>query len=87
MADQTIRATVTVDVDELREWAGRHAVAGHHGVAHVLYQAAAGVESITEQHDREVAERAWDEAHECDFVRDEDCRAYHRNPYREGGAS
>lgn len=50
--------TVEVDADDLREWAGRHADAGHHGVAHVLYQAAEGVESITEQHDREVQAEA-----------------------------
>ena len=49
-----LRVEVTVDSDELREWAGKHADAGHHGVAHVLFQAAAGAESITEQHDREV---------------------------------
>lgn len=50
--------TVEVDANDLREWAGRHADAGHHGVAHVLYQAAEGVESITEQHDREVKAEA-----------------------------
>ncbi len=45
-----VPVTVTVDAADLREWAGRHADSGHHGVAHVLYQAAEGVESITEQH-------------------------------------
>lgn len=53
--------TVAVDVDELREWAGRHADAGHHGVAHVLYQAAADVESTTAQYEREARAEAWDE--------------------------
>lgn len=57
-----VPVAVTVDAADLREWAGRHADSGHHGVAHVLYQAAEGVESITEQHDREVAARALDEA-------------------------
>lgn len=54
--------TVAVDVAELREWAGKHADAGHHGVAHVLFKAAEGIESVTEQHDREVAARALDDA-------------------------
>lgn len=53
----TIPVTVTVDTGELREWAQRHADAGHHGVAHVLYQAAEGIESIPEQHDRELREQ------------------------------
>ena len=76
--------TVAVDVDELREWAGRHADAGHHGVAHALYQAANGVESITEQHDRETAARAWDEGY-ADYL---EGPAEMANPYRaaEGGA-
>lgn len=50
-----IPVTVAVNSDDLRTWADRHADAGQHGVAHVLYKAAEGVESITEQHDREVA--------------------------------
>ena len=40
---------IEIDVDELRHWAGKHADAGHHGVAHVLYKAAEGVESLTVQ--------------------------------------
>jgi hypothetical protein len=59
---QTVTVTVAVDSAELREWAGRHADAGHHGVAHVLFKAAEGVESVTEQHDREVAAKALDDA-------------------------
>lgn len=46
---ERMHVTVTVDTDELREWAGRHADAGHHGVAHVLYKAARDGESLTEQ--------------------------------------
>ena len=46
---ETIHVKVTVDTDELREWAGKHADAGHHGVAHVLYKAASDGESLTEQ--------------------------------------
>ena len=46
---ETIRVKVTVDTDELREWAGRHADAGRHGVAHVLYKAAEDGESLSEQ--------------------------------------
>ena len=58
----TTPVTVTVDADELRKWADRHADLGHHGVAHVLFKAAKGVESVTEQHDREVAAQALDDA-------------------------
>ncbi|OHU46108.1 hypothetical protein BKG82_28420 [Mycobacteroides chelonae] len=36
----TIAVTIAVDPDELRQWAGRHADAGHHAVAHALYEAA-----------------------------------------------
>ncbi|GAA1812610.1 hypothetical protein [Nesterenkonia flava] len=54
----TINVKVTVDSDELREWAGRHADAGQHGVAHVLFQAAKDAESISEQAIREVQEEA-----------------------------
>ena len=83
--------TVAVDVDELREWAGRHADAGHHGVAHALYQAANGVESITEQHDRETAASAWDEGYQQGRSDQADHSMYHQthtaNPHREGGAS
>lgn len=78
--------TVAVDVDELREWAGRHADAGHHGVAHALYQAAAGVESITEQHDREARAEAWDEGAEAMEQHWACGNDEPSNPYREGGA-
>lgn len=54
---KALRVKVTVDTDELREWAGRHADAGHHGVAHVLYQAANEGESLTEQALREAERR------------------------------
>lgn len=54
---ETIRVTVAVDTDELRRWADHHADRGHHGVAHVLYKAASDGESLSEQHDRELAER------------------------------
>ena len=53
-----IPVQVEISTDELREWAGRHADAGHHGVAHVLYKAAEGIESITEQHDADIAAKA-----------------------------
>lgn len=43
---RTIRVTVEVDTDELREWAGRHADAGRHGVAHALYDAATRYEAM-----------------------------------------
>lgn len=46
---KVIPVMVTVDTDELRTWADRHADAGNHGVAHVLYKAAADGESLTEQ--------------------------------------
>ena len=52
----TVKVKVRVDVDELRHWAGKHADAGHAGVAHVLYKAAEGVESLTEQALREARE-------------------------------
>ena len=52
----TIKVKVDVDVEELRHWAGKHADAGHAGVAHVLYKAAEGVESLTEQALREARE-------------------------------
>lgn len=54
----TINVKVTVDSDELREWAGRHADAGQHGVAHVLFQAAKDAESVSEQAIRETQEEA-----------------------------
>ena len=53
---KTVKVKVSVDVDELRHWAGKHADAGHAGVAHVLYKAAEGVESLTEQALREARE-------------------------------
>lgn len=46
---KTMAVTVTVDTDELRHWAEKHADAGNHGVAHVLYKAASDGESLTEQ--------------------------------------
>ena len=52
----TIKVKVDVDTGELRHWAGKHADAGHAGVAHVLYKAAEGVESLTEQALREARE-------------------------------
>lgn len=65
MSDETktLTTTVMVDADELREWAGKHADAGHHGVAHVLFLAAEGVESVAEQHIREARAAGWDEGH------------------------
>lgn len=53
-----IHLTVTINSDDLRRWADWHADAGHHGVAHVLYQAANGAAGITAQHDAEVAAKA-----------------------------
>ena len=53
---KTVKVKIEIDVDELRHWAGKHADAGHHGVAHVLYKAAEGVESLTEQALREARE-------------------------------
>lgn len=55
---ETITVKVTVDTDELREWAGRHADAGHHGVAHVLYKAAEDGEALTDQALREARQEA-----------------------------
>ena len=52
----TVKVKVKVDVDELRHWAGKHADAGHAGVAHTLYKAAEEVESLTEQALREARE-------------------------------
>jgi hypothetical protein len=46
---EKIRVKVTVDTDELRDWANRHADAGNHGVAHALYKAAADGESLSDQ--------------------------------------
>lgn len=54
---KTLTTTVTVDADELREWAAKHADAGHHGVAHALFKAAEGIESVPEQHERELREQ------------------------------
>lgn len=58
MNAKTIHVKVTVDTDELREWAGKHADCGHHGVAHVLYKAARDVESLSEQATREAVAAA-----------------------------
>lgn len=83
---KTLHTTVTVDAAELREWAGKHADAGHHGVAHVLYLAAEGIESVTEQHDRETAARAWDEGWKACAHAAAGSSPHHdgpRNPYRE----
>ena len=44
---KTVKVKIEIDVDELRHWAGKHADAGHAGVAHVLYKAAEGIESLT----------------------------------------
>jgi hypothetical protein len=44
---ETIRVQVVVDTDQLRLWAGKHADAGHAGVAHVLYEAANRYETQT----------------------------------------
>lgn len=41
---ETLTVKVTVDTGELRHWAGKHADAGHAGVANVLYEAAAKYE-------------------------------------------
>lgn len=57
-----IHLTVTINSDDLRRWADWHADAGHHGVAHVLYQAANDAAGITAQHDAEVAAKALREA-------------------------
>ena len=53
---RTVKVKVAVEADELRRWAAWHADAGHAGVAHVLYLAAEGVESVTEQALREARE-------------------------------
>lgn len=58
----TLKVQVAIRSDELREWAGKHADAGHHGVAHVLYQAAEQAESLTEQALREARAAALREA-------------------------
>ena len=46
---KTVKVKIEIDVDELRHWAGKHADAGSHGVAHVLYQAAAEAASPVTQ--------------------------------------
>ena len=61
-AAERLTVTVTVDTDELREWADRHADMGNHGVAHVLYQAAKDGESLGEQAIREAEQRGAVEA-------------------------
>ena len=55
---EPIRVKVTVDTAELRHWADRHADAGHHGVAHVLYKFASEGESLTAQAIREAKAEA-----------------------------
>ena len=50
---KSLRVTVEVDTDDLRHWADKHADAGHHGVAHVLYAAAKDGETLSEQVARE----------------------------------
>ena len=75
--DSTVKVKIEIDVDELRHWAGKHADAGHHGVAHVLYKAAEGVESLTEQALREAREERVPEplpvvAHKADGETDVD---------------
>lgn len=75
-----IRVKVTVDTDELREWAGKHADAGHHGVAHVLYKAASDSESLSEQVIREAraeAEAEMREAWEVAARRRNEARRYY----------
>ena len=74
---KTVKVKIEIDVDELRHWAGKHADAGHHGVAHVLYKAAEGVESLTEQALREAREERVPEplpvvAHKADGETDAD---------------
>ena len=74
---KTVKVKIEIDVDELRHWAGKHADAGHHGVAHVLYKAAEGVESLTEQALREAREERAPEplpvvAHKADGETDAD---------------
>lgn len=59
---ERISVTVTVNTDELREWADRHADMGNHGVAHVLYAAAKNGETLTEQAIREAEKRGAVEA-------------------------
>lgn len=58
----TIPVTIEINSDELRKWADKHADAGNHGVAHVLYQAAKGVDSVSEQAIREAKAEALREA-------------------------
>lgn len=96
MSGGTIHVKVTVDTDELREWAGKHADCGHHGVAHVLYKAARDVESLSEQAIREAvaAERERiAQAIEAKYLGPDSGRAYDgseapdahcRNAYDEG---
>ena len=89
MAEQTIRLQVQIDADELLRWAGRHADAGHPAVAHALYKAAEGIETLGEQAIREAKAEAWDEGHEAAALRVpegtwHDMAAPHPgNPYRE----
>lgn len=74
---RTVKVKVAVEADELRRWAAWHADAGHAGVAHVLYLAAEGVESVTEQALREAREERVPEplpvvAHKADGETDVD---------------
>lgn len=76
---ERIAVTVSVDTDELRKWAGKHADAGHHGVAHVLYKAATDGEALTEQALREARAAAWDEGRTAQVGR---AHWAPENPYR-----
>ncbi|QMU19043.1 hypothetical protein [Gordonia rubripertincta] len=55
--NERITVKVAVAPDELREWAGKHADAGHHGVAHVLYEASGRYEKLIEAATAPVGER------------------------------
>lgn len=79
----TIRVKISVDSDELRKWAEWHVDRGHHGVAHVLYKALEGMESLSEQAVREAKAQAWEEGHDtCCAVYVRHCAyASDANPY------
>lgn len=80
----TLKVQVAIRSDELREWAGKHADAGHHGVAHVLYQAAEQAESLTEQALREARAAALREAADELDLPGSEATGYYSGAYVDG---
>ena len=80
----TLKVHVGIDSDELREWADWHTDAGHHGVAHILYQAANEAESLTEQALREARAAALREAADELDLPGSDATGYYSGGYVDG---